>query len=331
MKKTALRLFACPSCGDALELRANRTEGLEVMEGELLSAGCGRRYPIRRGVPRFVNDGAYAASFGFQWNRFAAVQLDSKSGLRESERTLEAVTGWTERDYRGRLVLDAGVGSGRFAEIVAAKGGEVVGFDLTEAIDAAFENIGRHPRVHLAQADLFAMPFRTGTFDLSYSVGVLHHTPDPREAFARLSSMVVPSGGLAVYLYHRYGPGHRGPDALRRLTTRLPRRLMLGLSTAAIPLFYVYRLPLLGPVLRLVAPISQHPDWRWRWLDTFDWYTPRYQWKFLYPEIHRWFLECGFEDIRIFDDPIRMRGTKSAASNRQAGPSRRAAPMGVLA
>ena len=331
MKKAALRFLACPACGGALELRAVRAEGPEVIEGMLLSEGCGRRYPIRGGVPRFVDHGAYAASFGFQWNRFGGVQLDSKSGLGESEKTLEAVTGWTERDYRGRLVLDAGVGSGRFAEIAAAKGGEVVGFDLTDAVDAAFENVGRHPRVHLVQADLFQMPFRARSFDLAYSVGVLHHTPDPRGAFERLSTVVRPGGGLAVYLYHRYGPGHRGPDALRRITTRLPRRLMLGVAAAAIPLYYLYRVPLLGPLLRLAAPISQHPDWRWRWLDTFDWYTPRYQFKYLYPEIHRWFLECGFEDIRIFDDPIRMRGTKNAARERHAGTSRQAAPMEALA
>src|SRR5260221_1902991 len=331
MKQAALRLLVCPACGDALELRAARTEGPEVIEGSLLSAGCRRSYPIRGGVPRFVDHGAYAASFGFQWNRFGGVQLDSRSGLGESERTLEGVTGWTERDYRGRLVLDAGVGSGRFTEVAAAKGGEVLGFDLTEAVDAACDNGGRHPRVHLVQADLFQMPFRPASFDLAYSVGVLHHPPDPRAAFARLTTVVRPGGGLAVYLYDRYGPAHRSNDALRRLTTRLPRRLMLGLSAAAIPLYYLYRVPLLGSLLRAVAPISEHADWRWRWLDTFDWYTPRYQWKFLYPEIHRWFLECGFEDIRLFHRPIRMRGTKRAAGDAQAGVARRAAPVEALA
>jgi hypothetical protein len=64
-------------------------------------------------------------------------------------------------------------------------------------------------------------------------------------------------------------------------------------------------------MLQLLAPISLHPDWRWRWLDTFDWYTPRYQWKFLYPEVHRWFREVGFDDVRVFDPPIAMRGNKT--------------------
>src|SRR2546428_3437040 len=86
---------------------------------------------------------------------------------------------------------------------------------------------------------------------------------------------------------------------------------MLALSTAAIPLYYVYRVPLLGKVLHLVCPISLHANWRRRWPDTFDSYTPRYQWKLLYPEVVRWFKERGIGEIEIFDEAIRMRGTEA--------------------
>ena len=116
-------------------------------------------YAIGGGVPRFVDAGAYASSFGYQWNRFRTVQLDSVNGSWESARTLAATSGWTDEDYRGRLVLDAGVGAGRYAEVVADRGGEVVGVDLTRAVDAAYANVGRRPGVHLIQADIFAMPF----------------------------------------------------------------------------------------------------------------------------------------------------------------------------
>lgn len=310
MKRSALRFLVCPTCQDGLELQARIEDGPEVMEGSLHSSGCGREYPVLRGIPRFVDTGAYASSFGFQWKRFRQVQLDSANGRRESEKEMQATTGWTDADYQGRLVLDAGVGAGRFAEVVAAKGGEVVGIDLTTAVDAAYANIGRRERVHLLQADIFDMPFREATFDLAYSIGVLHHTPDARAAFERVAAVVKPGGSLAVYLYARYGPGHRFSDAIRKVTARLPARVMLALSVAAVPLYYPYRLPALGKLLHLVCPISLHPDWRWRWLDTFDWYTPRYQWKLLYPEVFRWFRENGFHDIEIFDEPIRMRGLK---------------------
>src|SRR5439155_4280136 len=159
MKASALRFLVCPACREALELRARAEEGREVMTGSLVSPRCGREYPIVRGIPRFVDSQGYAASFGYEWNRFSRVQLDSVNGTRQSQQALEATTGWKDSDYQGRLVLDAGVGSGRFAEVVASKGGEVVGIDLTTAVEAAWDNIGRHERVHLLQADIFAMPF----------------------------------------------------------------------------------------------------------------------------------------------------------------------------
>lgn len=310
MKQSALRFLVCPACKDPLELDVQREEGAEVVLGSLASPGCGRRYPITRGVPRFVETGSYASSFGFQWNRFQKVQLDSANGRRESERELQASSGWTEADFRGRLVLDAGVGAGRYAEVAADKGAEVVGVDLTTAVDAAYANIGCRERVHLAQADIFALPFRDATFDLAFSIGVLHHTPDVRAAFERVAAAVKPGGGMAVYLYARYGP-HHFSNAIRKVTTRLPADIMLALAAAAIPLYYAYRIPKLGKLLHFMCPISLHPDWRWRWLDTFDWYTPRYQWTLLYPEVFRWFRQNGFQEIEIFDEPIRMRGMKN--------------------
>ncbi len=311
MKREALKLLVCPACKSELRLRAQSTQGREVVEGALSCRQCGADYPVSRGVPRFVRRGAYASSFGYQWNRFRQVQLDSVNRTTESERTLETTTGWTQQDYRGRLVLDAGVGAGRFAQVVANKGAEVVGVDLTDAVDAAYSNIGRLDRVHIVQADIFAMPFRDGTFDLAYSIGVLHHTPDPPAAFARVAATVKKGGGLAVFLYARYGPGHHCSDAIRRITTRLPLRLMFGLSAASIPLYWLYRVPVVGKVLQLLCPISLHAHWCWRWLDTFDWYTPQYQWKFLYPEVFRWFRANGFHDVEIFDEPIRMRGIRT--------------------
>ena len=311
MKLALLDILVCPECQEALDPRVDVRRGLEVLEGALRCPGCARGYPIVGGVPRFVDSGEYASSFGRQWHWFRRTQLDSMSGRDESERMLAAATGWTAEDYRGRLVLDAGVGAGRFAEIAADKGAEVVGVDLSRAVDAAYQNIGGRPNVHLVQADIFALPFRPGTFDLAYSVGVLHHTPDPEGAFARVAAAVRKGGSLAVYLYARYGPAPRFSDLWRTITTRLPLGLLRMLSAFAIPGYYLYRVPVVGSVLGVVFPISLHPDWRWRWLDTFDWYTPKYQWKHRYPEVLRWFREAGFTDLYVADEPVCVRGVKA--------------------
>jgi SAM-dependent methyltransferase len=310
MKPVSLDVFVCPSCRDDLRLRAVSTQGGEVLEGELTCRGCGAEYPVTGGVPRFVRSGDYAGSFGHQWHWFREVQIDSLNRMSVSDATLQSTTGWSDGEFRGRRLLDAGVGAGRFAERAAAKGAEVFGIDLTPAVDAAFQNIGRRPNVHLAQADIFALPVRRETFDLAYSIGVLHHTPNPPLAFARVAETVAPGGKLAIYVYSRYGPAHRMSDALRVVTTRLPLRVVWALAAAAVPLYYAYRLPVIGRAFNLALPISMEPHWRWRWLDTFDWYTPTYQAKYLYPEVFRWFRDSGFAVVDLPDGPVRMTGVK---------------------
>jgi hypothetical protein len=78
----------------------------------------------------------------------------------------------------------------------------------------------------------------------------------------------------------------------------------------AIPLYFLHRLPVVGRVSQALLPTNMHPHWRWRWLDTFDWYTPTYQWKHRYPEVLRWFREAGFSDLYVPDEPICVRGLK---------------------
>src|SRR5262245_44367817 len=310
MKIAALEMLVCPACKASLAAQATVESGREILDGTLTCSSCKAEYPIRHGIPRFVPDGLYAKSFGRQWNWFRTVQLDSETGTSRSDDALHGATGWSDDLYQGRRLLDAGVGAGRFAERAASKGAEVFGVDLTSAVDAAYRNIGERERVHLIQADIFALPFRAGTFDLAYSIGVLHHTPDPAAAFRRVADVVAPGGRFAVYLYSRYGIAHRMSDVIRPLTTRLPLSVMWALSAAAVPLYYLYRLPVIGKIANLAVPISMEPDWQWRWLDTFDWYTPKYQFKYLYPEIFRWYQDAGFHEIEVFGDPVRMSGQK---------------------
>lgn len=110
--------------------------------------------------------------------------------------------------YRGRRVLEVGFGAGTdFTQWLRA-GAVVSGIDLTEE---AAENLrqrtaryGLPPPEQLHTGDAEHLPFEDGSFDLGYSFGVLHHTPDTGRAIAELVRVVRPGGEIKIMLYNRH-------------------------------------------------------------------------------------------------------------------------------
>lgn len=85
----------------------------------------------------------YCDNFGKQWNRFREVQLDSLTTKSESRDRFFAETGWTPAKIKGKLLLDAGCGAGRFAEVALEAGARVVAVDISEAAWACQETLNR--------------------------------------------------------------------------------------------------------------------------------------------------------------------------------------------
>lgn len=202
MKESFLKILSCLRCGERLEVKSNRRDEDEICEGTLWCQ-CGEIYLIERGIPRFVSTDNYVRSFSFQWRKHHRTQLDIND-RRESEETFFLSTGLTPDELAGKLVLDIGCGMGRFADVASRFGAEVVGVDLSYAIESAQTNIGSRSNVHLAQADLFHLPFRKQMFDFIFSIGVLHHTPDCRKAVLGLIPFLKERGTLAVWVYPKY-------------------------------------------------------------------------------------------------------------------------------
>ena len=321
MKRTLLDFLICPRCPgeEPFLLEEESTEGDEITHGTLRCSKCGATYPVVDAIPRFVTTDAYADNFGFEWNTFRKVQIDVLNQTQESQESFAERTGLDPVNLQGKTVLDVGSGAGRYAEVASRWGAkDVIALDLTSAVTACHKNIGQRPNVHIIQANLFEIPLRPRSFDIVYSIGVLHHTPNTRDAFGAASKMVKPRGLFAVYLYSLYYMGHKFSDVYRRITTRLPNRVLYWLSALAVPMYYIYRIPVLGILLDLVCPTSLHPNWRWRWLDTFDWYSPKYQWKHSYPEVFHWFIEEGFTDIQLPKTDIAVCMTARLAPQRAA-------------
>lgn len=301
-------ILRCLKCGEKVESEPS---------GDFRCRGCGRVYPYVNGIVRFVDEQHYASSFGFQWHRYQTTQLDHDQ-VRESESHFRMKTGFRREELEGKLVLDVGCGMGRFAEVATRWGATVIGIDLSNAAEVAAKNLSDRP-FKAFQADVFQLPFAPESFDAIYSIGVLHHTPDCEAAVKALGKYLKPGGLLAVWLYSGYNKWYRFSDFWRRYTTKMKPESLHGILKIAVPFFYhlengLRRIPVvgkpLGGITHYVFPVNRQADPEARTLDTFDWYSPKYQSKHTYEEVFRWFEDMGMEDMHVGESAIAVRGRK---------------------
>jgi SAM-dependent methyltransferase/uncharacterized protein YbaR (Trm112 family) len=264
MKESALEFLACPDCHGDLDLSVATREDLEIIKGALHCAGCTVGYPITRGVPRFAGavrgiDARTAEAFGYEWTRF------SELAPRYRQQFVDWIRPVDPAFFRGRAVLEMGCGKGRHTALAAEFGARaVVALDLSSAVDAAFSNTRSLPAVHIVQADINRPPVRQ-LFDYAFSIGVLHHLPDPEAGFRALVSRVTPGGTVSAWVYGREGNGWvvRLVSPVRNhVTSRLPHRLLDPLASAlTVPLFLATRLvyrPMRGSRLARMLPYEPY-------------------------------------------------------------------------
>lgn len=307
LQTSILELLRCPKCRG----------GLSRDVSDYVCSACGVDFPEVRGVVRFVDGKNYADSFGYQWRRFDRTQLDVP-GENSSEEHFIKKTHTQPEDFKSKFVLDVGCGMGRFAEVVTRWGGRVVGIDLSTAVEVAARNLADREFVGF-QADVFSLPFAPESFDCIYSMGVLHHTPDCEKAFRVLPQYLKPGGLMTVWLYPAYNKYYRFSDQYRKITHRMSPRALHRLCKVGVPFFYWLNrglsvIPLAGKpiagLVRNVFPVDNDPDPERRILDTFDWYSPKYQSKHTYEQVFRWFESCGFGDLSVGERPVGVRGRK---------------------
>jgi SAM-dependent methyltransferase len=314
LNQSLLDDLRCPSSGDPLRLAGEDPE--DGNEGELVCDGCGARWPLRGGIPRLVpgqmleQQRKTARAFGWQWQHFSEMHSEFEGQF------LDWIYPLDREFFPGKRVLDAGCGTGRHAYFAASYGAcEVVALDLSDAVETARRSLERFDNVHVVQGDLLRPPFRPanegGGFDLVYSIGVLHHLPDPRSGFRTLLQYVRPGGSIVVWVYGYENNGfvRNVIEPIRRISTRIPPPL---LRTIAWPLalgFHgaanlIYR-PLAGKRVGRALPLNEYMSsvadftFRQNYGIVFDQLVAPTAAYIRGDEIESWFWESGLEDVEI--------------------------------
>jgi SAM-dependent methyltransferase len=267
-------LLACPACDGDL--------------GESWRCqGCGRDWPAPDGIPRLrldtegrtemVRQFYNAAPFPGYPPNDSLTWLRTRAERSDFARLLDASIPGDAR------IAEVGCGTGQMSLYLARADRIVVGCDLARASLALGASAARRyglDRVAFVECDLTNLPLREGAFDVVYSSGVLHHTPDPAASFARIVEAVKPGGHVILGLYNRYA---RVPLRLRRLVAR---------ATG-------YRWIPFDPVLR---DRKAEPARREAWLR--DQYRHPEEHSHSVAEVRRWFAANGIDFVRAYPSTL---------------------------
>ncbi len=317
MNPKFLEILQCPRTGKALRLRADETlpDGT-VKTGRLVTEDGENQYPIIDFIPRFVDKEHYTSSFGFEWQKWSRVQFEAENvgGKMDGHTTkmFDMIAGFAEEDLKGKLVVEFGCGPGRFLDIVRKRGGVAVGIDMSIAVDAARKNFHADPDVLIVQGDILDPPFRKGVFDAGYSMGVLHHTPDPGRGFCNLVGVLKENAPVACSVYPDKGfYAFPSVGRYRRLHNATKKRFgnRLALGYAYFSAYFLHPVLAVCRKVPLLKQMARHgekywfvcldlPDPRWRLLDVFDAITPFYASTHSSGEVRSWFVRANCREIR---------------------------------
>lgn len=333
MKQKLLQWLRCPVCHGTLRTSVYEpgTTGDAISAG-LLSCSCKTMFPVWRGVPRMLLPGSRSLpkeflrtfqdqlakeapellregslpaprnkySFDVQWSIYKYDELTWELDLSTRVNYVYQYLRMEPGSLNGAIVFDAGCGNGTLTAGLAKSGPEVIGLDYSQSVEWAEREKKRFAgaaaeRVHYVQGDVQNPPFAPGSFDVIYSDGVLHHTPNTEKSFRAIAPLAKEGGRFFVWLYgSEMGPAGRIKMAVVKKIQVLMRPLPFGVAKglcfagAAILLTQLRIQHLLGISKRRIIPL------RLKAVNLFDTFTPRYYHLQTLAQVMGWFKDCGF-------------------------------------
>lgn len=240
--------------------------------------------------------------FGAQWQRYT-----TNEGYYASKELLADILSPFVKpdDIAGTAVGEIGSGSGRIVNMLLQSGAQsVVAVEPSKAVETLRENTKHFgEKVRILNIPGERLP-KELELDFIFSIGVLHHIPEPKTTATAAFSALKPGGRILIWLY-----GHEGNEAylrfvvpLRAITTRLPDILLIAICHLLNVLlgFYIFCcrfLPL--PLAAYINNVLGKFSWRKRYLVIFDQLNPAYAKYYKRNEVLELLESAGFSDVSV--------------------------------
>jgi 2-polyprenyl-3-methyl-5-hydroxy-6-metoxy-1,4-benzoquinol methylase len=283
-------------------------------------------FPYKNGAYRIVQDDNYTQNFGYQWNKFAATQIDKdqQKNTRLSYNRFFAVTGWDKENLQDKNILEVGSGAGRFSQIVLDHTrANLYSVDYSNAVEANYKNNGHHQsRLQLFQASVYDMPFAKAQFDKVFCFGVIQHTPDVQNTVQSLIEMAKPGAEVVVdfYCVNGWWTKVQAKYIFRPITKKWGNEKLLNkieknidwmiaattfFNKIGIGRFINRFIPICDIKGTLPVGLSKKELREWCVLDTFDMFSPEYDQPQKISTVKKWFQQNGMEQVwggKIYKD-----------------------------
>lgn len=318
MQRKAASLFRCTKCGEPLRLSAITSEDAmrdEIIEAQLSCPLGHTGAPIVRAIPRFVASESYAANWGFQWQRFDRIQLDTVMHNDLSRDRFYKTTGWPPC-MEGQRILEVGCGAGRFTQLALETGAEVISFDLSSSVEVALRNNPGQTRWTVFQGSIYEIPLPKASFDKIFCMGVLQFCPDVEGAFRSMLPFLRPGGEIVIDVYERSKGLPPLKTFVRPVTKRMKTESLYKLLSWTIPPAFdvkkaIYRVPAVGPQLAKLVPIGpiSHVERGLNYTDdelkqvkvlsALNMLSPSFEHPQRMEDVRRWFAQSGLIEVEL--------------------------------
>ncbi len=254
-------------------------------------------------------DEKVVADFGREWKHFNHKHLDS-SVLDQSFKDYFDI--FPIEKLSGSEGFDMGCGSGRWAKYIVPKVNFLHCIDPSkEALDQAKSNLTNFKNCDFECSSVDTSILPDNSQDFGYSLGVLHHIPDTKEALRSCSLKLKSGAPFLLYLYYRFDNKPKWfvfiwtiSDFVRRLISKLPYPLKLFTSQIIACLIYLPLAKIARFLEILNKDVSNFPLSEYRSksfyimrTDSLDRFGTRLEQRFTKNEIFEMLQDTGFEKI----------------------------------